>query len=351
MSSGRNALGTALLLLSSLLLSACEAHSPQPSAAAPAGETLGRPPVCEASAAVRAPWNPSLVLVADNEISDRLFAFRLDRGVLVDQEPVVLPHTGHPDDIEALAVAGDQVVIFGSHGRSRRCRRRPERERFEVAVWDASTQGLRRVRVVDSGNRWPVPWSSSAECLAALFTQQAPDHAAELCQAIVNAEQTIDPDHCIPPLDIEAAAAIPDQDGVPRVWLGLRRPRVGSRAVLVRMTAGLDEMRWDAVALLEVGDRGLRALTVHQDSVWAVIGPVAGADPRSWLWRAPRSALKAGAVVTGEVMADHLPPAAEGLLIDGDAAVLVTDGAQGASDTSPCDKPAGQVRLRLGSLP
>jgi hypothetical protein len=94
---------------------------------------LGTSPLCEASAIVAAPWDPSLVLVADNEVSDRLFALTVgEDGRLGGQSTLWLPETDHPRDIEAMAVVGREVLLVGSHGRNRRCRRRVGRERLEI---------------------------------------------------------------------------------------------------------------------------------------------------------------------------------------------------------------------------
>jgi len=317
-----------------------------PMAEIDAARVLGAPPLCEASGAVPAPWDPGLVLVVDNEISDRLFGFRLGpHGTLVEQEVVALPGAVRQEDLEALAVVADKIVAVGSHSRSKKCRPQPERQRMRVLRWDEDAGALADFSLVDGAARWSAHTASLEACVAGLFTRPLPELCDAVCEALVAAERAVTRDACVTP-DVEGAVGIPGADGV-RLWIGLRRPRVNGRPVLLRLTAGLDELRFDGVASLNVGDRGVRALALREDQVWAVLGPTPEATDSSTLWRAPAADIVPGALVRGEIVADGLPPSSEGLVIDPPFVIVLTDGEQPRHGHVRCEESAGQVRVRL----
>jgi competence protein ComEC len=83
-------------------------------------EFLAPRPLCEASAALAAPWDEDLVLVADNERDEQLYAFEIDDGELAAEEVLQMPARERPNDVEALARLGQEVVVVGSHSRNRR---------------------------------------------------------------------------------------------------------------------------------------------------------------------------------------------------------------------------------------
>ena len=87
-------------------------------------------PLCEASAALVAPWDEDLVLVADNEIYDQLFGFTLEDTGLEPAGVLSMPRKDRPRDIEALAKVGTSVLVVGSHSRSNACRVRSKRLRL-----------------------------------------------------------------------------------------------------------------------------------------------------------------------------------------------------------------------------
>jgi hypothetical protein len=202
-------------------------------------------------------------------------------------------------------------------------------------------------RTVDSEGRCSAMVASVDDCLGAIFVSPPPELAAEVCEAIVAAAALASAEDCIPPLDIEGAAAVPAVDGAgdPRVWLGLRRPRVGGRPVLLRLVSELDRLHFDGVALLAAGDRGVRSLAADNDFVYAILGPAAPGWNESVLWRAPAAAMEPGSTVAGKIVADHLPPSSEGILVTGDVAIVVTDGDEGESEDAPCETPARQLRV------
>jgi hypothetical protein len=117
--------------------------------------------------------------------------------------------------------------------------------------------------------------------------------------------------------------------------------------VLLRLVPVLDELRFDAVVLLANGDRGVRALTVADGLLYAILGPTAPDWSTSVLWRAPTSVLTPGATVAGEIVADGLPPSSEGLIIVGSTVVIVTDGDEGRGPDQPCETPSRQLLLEL----
>lgn len=305
---------------------------------------LGHSPLCEASAAVWVPFGPDLVLVADDDVEGALFAFESDRyGRLRGQRVLALPGPDHPEDIEGLAAAGERLVVVGSHGRNGRCERVPGRERMQVLTWRPGSTRLDPVELVDSGPLWEEIAASPEACLEHLFVHPAPERAEAVCAAIVEAERSARRGACMP-LDVEGAAGVSDEGG-DRIWLGLRRPRVEGRPVLLRLTPGLAELRFDAVALLAVEDRGVRALSSHDGWLWAVLGPAAPDFDRSVLWRAPVERLRGSVTVIGEVVRDDLPPACEGLVVDDRGVTLVIDGDEGATTSGRCRASSHQLRI------
>jgi hypothetical protein len=307
---------------------------------------LGEAPLCEASGAVRVPWDRDLVLVVDNEIPDRLFGFRVGvGGRLVGDGAVDVRAPVLPDDPEDLAAMGRRLLIVGSHGRSSRCVRRPERERLLVVEPDGAG-GLRGVHLADSEAAVTRALRSEAACLEALFVVPPPAHADAVCSAIVAAARAVSSSRCIPPLDIEGAAGVPVGGGRTEVWLGLRQPRVrNGRAVMLRLADAVTELRFDAVVLVADGDRGVRALAEDDGTLWAILGPGPPDFGGSALWRLSTAELVAGAEVAGELVRDDLPAAAEGLVFDGRDVLVVTDGEQPVAPGAPCSTPARQLRL------
>ncbi len=330
----------AWLVVATVGSAACTSTSPTPLA------ELGAAPLCEASGAVRAPWDRDLVLVVDNEIPDRLFGFRVGAGGrLVESGVLDIRAPALPDDPEDLATIGRQLLIVGSHGRNSRCERRPERERLLLVEADGAG-GLRGVHLVDGEAAVTRALRSDAACLEALFVNPPPVHADAVCSAIVAAARAAGADRCIPPLDIEGGVGVPAGDGRTEVWLGLRQPRVrGGRAVLLRLAGDVTELRFDAVVLVADGDRGVRALGEDGGTLWAILGPGPPDFSRSALWRLATTELVPGAEVEGRVVWDDLPPAAEGLVVDGPDVLVVTDGEQPPAPGAPCSTPARQLRL------
>lgn len=309
---------------------------------------LGEPPLCEPSAALRAPWDPSTILVGDNEIDDSLFAFELVDGRLARERRLPLPAGFRPHDVEALAAAGDDLLVIGSHDRDRRCGEKPNRQRILVARWSARTLRLVTVRTIDTAPWWRASTAGVEACLRTLFADPRSDLASDVCGAIVEAE-SVAREGALPcrTFNIEGAFAVQAPGAEPRIWIGLRSPQVRGDAVLLRMTPGLDALRFDAVALADLGGRGIRELAVRGATLWGIAGPSGdGSDPFG-LFQVPVAALEAGARLEPGPAGSRLPAASEGLVLGDGFAVAVIDGDRGDGRGAACAEPGRQTRVVL----
>lgn len=212
---------------------------------------------CEAS--TLAPWGDGVV-VGDNETEDRLFAFDADfrpRGTLPLAAPV--------EDVEALAVLPQGLLVVASQGANRKGRPRPLREQVLLL-------GAHPIRPDLSG---------CAPCEAA---------------------------RPLPPkeggLSVEGAAAWRGA-----LWLGLRSPLVDGRALLLRMVGD------PAVALavaevtqVDLGGQGVRELVPDGEALLVLAGPPDRDPGGHSLYR-----LDAPGGTAVRLPVD-LPPSAEGVL-------------------------------------
>lgn len=302
---------------------------------------LGAPPLCEASALLRVPDGSGRWIVADNEIHDRLFVFRNQDGWLVPdpRAPVLdLRAVAAPHDIEALAWNDGTLVVIGSHSRGRDCKagsKRFRRRIVQLRIENGAVREVGRRSGDDAIEALQRKGASTDDCVAALFVGPAPDGARAVCKALRKAERKASPRRC-ETFDVEGAFAL---DG--RVWLGLRSPRVGGDAVLLRLVPE-PELRFDALRRIPLEGQGIRALTTHDDRVLGVAGD--GADrSASRLWVSGNTT---GSRV--RILAE-LPPTAEGIALGpaGDFGILVTDG-EASSRSAACRVPSQQQRLPLG---
>jgi len=293
---------------------------------------LVAPSLCEASAALAAPWDPELVLVGDNEVDDRLFAFAREGERLVFRRALPLPKEGRPHDIEALAAVGGQLLVVGSHGPAKSGEPRPRRARLAFYAPDGPGGSLRLVRALDDAARLDAARRDLAACVATLFTSPAPSQAGAVCRALVAAAP-----------QVEAAAAFAGPgSAAPRVWLGLRTPLVEGRAVLLRLTPDLEQLRFDAVALADLAGRGVRELAVRGGMLAGIAGDRGDGDAPSRLWQVSLSDVRDGATLApswGEV----LPGDAEGLLPLAAGAIVVVDVERTGGGATPCSAPARQL--------
>ena len=213
--------------------------------------SLGGHPVCEASAAVLAACpgaTTRCLFVGDNEERGHLFVYPLTAQGLDVKARRALPFTAllsdldagdrELSDIEALVALPDNgLLIVGSHSRNKRCKPRKSRRRLlGIQVADAGLQahtdwsfeqakkmtckrlfGARRGKL--AGQRGRVCDAiQTAETEATRAKKEGSKAACELAGA----------------LNVEGAVAVPTATGTPRVWLGLRTPLMGARAILLR---------------------------------------------------------------------------------------------------------------------
>ncbi len=296
---------------------------------------LGAPPLCEASAVLRAPWAPARVIVADNEVDDRLFLFDLVDGRLVGQRPLGLPgRKERAHDVEALAWLGNTLAVVGSHSPGKDGAPRPKRARI---AWYARgpADELRRAGGIEGTAALREATRGRDACLAALFVAPPPPLAADVCAAIAAASGAINIEGALALTPPAAPAA------APRLWLGLRAPLADGRAILLRLADPPRAFRFDAAALIDLGARGVRDLAVDDTQLYVIAGGAGDDGPRSRLVRVPRGALQPGALLRPGDAGLPVPDHAEGVLPLGPGEVLVV------IDVDDCRTPARQLRVAL----
>ncbi|MDX2170515.1 MAG: DUF3616 domain-containing protein, partial [Deltaproteobacteria bacterium] len=355
-----------LLLVLATTAAAVESVAP---VAAP--QTLGTFPACETSAVRWLACAPGAdhrcAIVGDNELLGKdevpagqprtnLFGFeQTPDGLLAKQQPMtlVLANAKKIDDIEAIEALDGTLLVFGSHSRKsfkRQCE--IDKDRLAFAVLERSGSTLKGTVVLTPPDQWSTMLSDGG-CREQLITVASADpaHAMadQICQTIAaaHAAATQTEQDCSRAFNIEGVVALPDTNGVPRVWVGLRSPLVGAKAVLLRLH-DLTALRFDAVALVDLGGSGVRDLAYARDALWLLGGPMGDAQTPGTLWRVTASELTNGAspAATRVTSVDPLPPFSEGLTID-DASgemLVVVDGELG---TGTCTTPAQQLRRTL----
>lgn len=328
---------------------------------------LGEHPLCEASAAVLVPCPDApkqrCLLVGDNEERTSLFLFRIEGGkVQREQQQVVtldLDSSTELSDIEALTrLPGDQIGVFASHSRNTKCKARKKRRRFgriselgpaSTAVALVETKRLGCDRVIDacSGGD-PL---LAAVCVTIESTESRADAVEEGFEGGTLDEATAKK-QCNEVLPYNAEGAVNlIADGQPDLWIGLRAPLLSRHpshpeetdlAILLHMK-DLDAYVFDRVALLDMDGRGVRDLTVSEDSVWLIAGPPEdlpeGAEIPFQLRRFDVSALSRKEIIEPELIDPDLPTSSEGLVILDGQAIVVMDGDAG-EDAEKCAKPS-----------
>jgi hypothetical protein len=313
-----------------------------------AGEDLGGYPVCEASAAVIVPCpvRPDFdcLLVGDNEESQALFLYELDYGLnsgrvdlasrrvvdigdlLTDQRAGVADARGELSDIEALTrLASGEILVYGSHGRNKKCERKKKRRRHLGLRLEPDGALAGRVRLVQV---------RKMANLADTFGSDPSGLLAEVADVVRAAEQDADAGHCEAAFNIEGAATSPARGKNPResVWIGLRSPLVRGNAVLARHDPTLGQLHFDAIRLLDLGGEGIRGLSIAGGYVWGLSASPGHAEHASHrLWRFPSDALAGDdrdRVIKVESVAE-VPPRSEGLAISAEAIFVVADGKVG----------------------
>lgn len=244
--------------------------------------------VCEASAVV---LQGERFLVADNEVDDRLFSFDRNFG---DRKEVRLAHP--IEDIEALALDNHGGLwVVGSHSRNKSGEPQPERDR--ILGPDGTLYAL------DLG-----------DCPCASARAHAPESGG---------------------FNIEGAAWYND-----RLWLGLRSPVYGGKAVWIETDKG-KLTRW---VTQDLGGLGVRD-ALHTRESYALGGPADGAPGPFRLF------VTAGYGANAVPILD-LPESTEGIAVeldpDGARLVYVTDG---EGKKGKCAEPSRWGRIPLPGRP
>lgn len=294
---------------------------------------LGAPPLCEPSALLPAPWNPNLLLVADNEDHRGVFGFtRGDDGLLTGQVILPIPKAGRPRDAEAMTVFDNALMVVSSHSRNKRCEVKKKRRTLSQFRWDEDQKALQMDRTVRTHHQIEGALASEDACTKGLFVAPAPRFAPALCRALVSARHEASAERC-DTLNIEGAVNL---EG--RIWLGLRSPLVDGKAVVVRIAWPHNALEIDAVNLLDLGGRGVRELALAQGRLWVIAGPARDAKAPFEVWEVDPESL-AGDPSPRRVAS--VPTSSEGLLVDDKGFLTVIDGAEG-DDRTTCEEPGRQ---------
>lgn len=325
---------------------------------------LGKPPVCEPSAAIAVPCTDdagaTCVWVADNERDEELFQYRVGTGGTLEPAPnfVLEPKGFDVGDVEALAAAKDGVLAFGSHSRKSDCTDDHGRAALALVSRDgAKAEGL-------SGKKgFEERFVDCAKWLA-LEPGAKPEEVAlrdRFC-TIVRAEERIanvfegDKKGCPgSAFNIEGAVSV-EQGGRLRTWVGLRAPLVDGSAVLLRVAdppapKKKRRMHFDGIATIALGERGIRELSLAGDVIWGIAGCVPDCKTKSRLWRLSAAKLASGAKIAaadaGVVEFVELPPSAEGLVVQAaeKRAIVLIDGDKGEDEASCGDPKPGQLTI------
>jgi Protein of unknown function (DUF3616) len=325
---------------------------------------LERYPVCEASAAIEVPCvddpKASCIWVGDNEQEDTIFEYAADADGKLTPTKHFEIKLGNAEvgDIEALVQDEQGVLVVGSHSRKSDCTLDTKHDR--VAVARVRRDPL-RAELVASGQGWEQRITGCDTTWITLEATQASSVTGllrrDFCTAIAAAEKAADAiagdkSQCAgETMNVEGAVAVPDASGKPRIWLGLRAPLVGKRAVLLRVAplgAAQQHLTFDDIVTIDLGGKGIRELTISEGWLWGIAGCVPDFSEPSHLWRVKADALQSGAAITGVefVKGGELPPNAEGLVIQSAAkrAIVLLDGDKGKDH---CATAAQQLTVTL----
>lgn len=322
-------------------------------------------PVCEASAAIEvaclAHRGKTCVWLADNEQPDHLFEYEVsEAGRLFPSEHWKIALDEDVDDIEALVEDDKGVLAIGSHGRNSKCEYKKKRVRVARIARDAST-----VQLAASDDAWQKNLTDCEQWIElgdAAAEAPARELRREACDAIMKAEiaaeehaKKKDGKPCpvtVTPFNLEGAVSVPEAGGR-RIWVGLRAPVSGSKAFLLRLVplegTSKQRIRFDGIAAIDLGGKGIRELTTAGDDLWGIAGTPANSGDKSFLWTVAASALKSGATISAvKKVGDPLPATSEGLVVQPDEkrAIVIIDGGLD-EDVAACDPPAKQLVVKL----
>lgn len=333
---------------------------------------LGHFPLCEASSALILTCpdgQGNCLLVGDNEQKNDLFLFTLkDSNIDISsrQEKLSLLSNGDSAiaDIEAISqTASDTILIFGSHSRNTKCETKKKRRRFaEVKL---SGRGVEVVRLIKSRKIkcerlfGETPLNDEVVKAACDVIDGAEERARkienDLENGLITEEQAKEHCNAALPFNAEGVAAILNRGGT-EVWLGLRAPLLPKHpgqperkklAMLLRLK-NLERYQFDRVALLDMGGRGIRELTVADNTVWLIAGPPEDRPEPFELRSFPKSALNSKEVIEPDLV-ETLPTSSEGLALKGGHVYVVIDGDTGDNEASQrCREPG---KYKIISLP
>ena len=335
--------------------------------------SLGHFPLCEASSALILACpdgKGDCLIVGDNEQRNDLFLFHLkDEAVDTRNQKALSLQLSDDDalsDIEAMApMSADTILVFGSHSRNTKCEAKKKRRRFaEVKL---SGDGAEVVRQVQSRkikcDRLFGQISSDNEVLKAACDaidraeEGAKKIEGELENQLLTKKQAKKRCNEIVPFNAEGAVAISAAGGT-EFWLGLRAPLLAEHpsqperkklAMLLRMK-GLEAYKFDKVALLDLGGRGIRELSVADDRVWLIAGPAEDKQEPFELRSFPKDAINSAEIIEPELV-KTLPISSEGLAIKGGLAYVVIDGDKGDDEAAQhCKTPSSYKMVSLPQL-
>ena len=175
-------------------------------------------------------------------------------------------------------------------------------------------------------------------------------------QAIDNAEQAVnaaegDREACSTTnhFNVEGAVAVNDDSSKPNIWLGMRSPLVTLEAKKLAMLLHLKNInsyQFDRVALLDLGGRGIRELTLWQNNLWGIAGGPEDNLNNFVLWQFPLDLLGSKQIIEPKIVRS-LPASSEGLVfIDSNTAYVLLDGDIGGSNSS-CLVPGKFLELTI----
>ena len=331
--------GYQLLFIVSLIFLIISCNSSTEASKVP--KILGEYPLCEPSAVVKIACpnkDGDCLLVGDNEINYALFVYPLNLGELQAQQQRELSlEKVEISDLEAIAsLANDRVLIVGSHSRNSKCQTKKKRQRWlQVKVSNNSLQPIDEVvqtPKIDSQILFDDVNINSNKIIQAVA--KAIDRAEQAANSAEgNKEACSTTNH----FNIEGAVAVNSNSSESSIWMGMRSPLVAledkNLAILLHLK-DINSYQFDRVALLDLGGRGIRELTLWQNYLWGIAGgPEDGLD-NFVLWQFPLELLKPDTIIEPEIVRS-LPSSSEGLVfVDSNTAYTTIDGDLGDSEAN-----------------
>lgn len=304
-------------------------------------ENLGNYPLCEPSAVVKIACqnkDKNCLLVGDNEINDTVFVYPLDSDKLEakKQQELSLKNV-KISDIEAIAnLANNQFIIVGSHSRNGECQTKKSRRRWvQAKLSNNSIQPIEEIiqtPKIDSKilfNDADIESDNTIEAVAQAIDNA--EKAANLAEG--SREDCSTTNH----FNIEGVVAINDDSAKSSIWMGMRSPLVtveDKKLAILLHLKNINSYQFDRVAVLDLGGRGIRELTLWQNDLWGIAGgPEDGLD-NFVLWQFPIELLESNKIIEPQIVRP-LPTSSEGLVfIDSTTAYVLIDGDLGNSNAN-----------------